>query len=55
MFYFLINIKSALYQCSNIQFTQRGFYFFHLTIADKFYLARTIAGDSKGPVEVIVC
>jgi len=38
----------------NIQSTQCGFYVFHFTTADKFYLARTIAGNSKRMVAVIV-
>ena len=29
-----------------LQVTQCGFYVFHLTSADKFYLARTIAGTA---------
>jgi len=34
--------------------TQCAFYVFHFTTMDKIYLARTIAGDSKRSVAVIV-
>ena len=37
-----------------IQSTQCGFYIFLVATADKFYLARTVAGDSKPKVAVIV-
>mgnify|MGYP007133215882 CR=1 FL=1 len=38
----------------HVQSTQRGFYDLHVTTADKFDLARTIMGDSKRMVAMIV-
>ena len=40
--------------CNVVQSTQCAFYIFHFTTMDKIYLARTIAGDSKRSVAVIV-
>jgi len=37
-----------------LQSTQRGLYVFSVVTANKFYLVRTIAGDSKLMVAVIV-
>jgi len=39
---------------SLLQSTQRGYFVFHITTADKVYLARTITEDSKRTDTVIV-